>query len=80
MLANTTTVVTTASGDSNTALCPTGYVAIGGGGSSSGFNALETSAPTDSSGVIVTNGTTPHGWEVTFAGTSTITAYVVCSK
>jgi hypothetical protein len=72
--------VNTESGDTSTALCPTGYVAIGGGGSSSGFDVLDTSVPTTSTGTVVTGGDTPGGWEVIFAGDSSITAYVVCSK
>ncbi len=67
-----------------TARCPTGKVALGGGGFD--YNStptLELSYPsTDSSGTAVTNGAQATGWTVKYAGSIGVSevAFVICSS
>jgi hypothetical protein len=56
----------------DSAMCPAGYVATGGGGFAGGSSSLHRSNPTQGS-----NGT-PNGWQAQGSGNSGVTAYAIC--
>jgi hypothetical protein len=75
-------VVSSTGTQSATALCPTNFVALGGGIQISGNGNPHgtVSAPTNGSGTVITSGT-PLGWHAeSDSNTATVTAYVICSK
>jgi len=80
---STTAVVTgSAGGLSETAACPGGDIAIGGGGSDSDGTADLLGSYPSVSGTPVTNSAHANGWTVNYStglGTGAVTAYAVCS-
>ncbi len=68
-----------ASSDTVSVQCPALKTAIGGGGSiNTSTKNLVFDGPIDANGAVPADGSPATGWKVTYSGTATVTAYVIC--